>query len=68
MQTDYELVTFLNNIDVLVDGKFVINKAVKNLKTLEEQEKYKLRGSTNQRIIDVKQSLKQNKVILYKFN
>ena len=43
-------------IDVLVDGKFVSKLA--NLK-------YKWAGSTNQRVIDVKKSLKQNKIILF---
>lgn len=45
----------LSYIDVLVDGKFEIDK--KNLKL-------KFRGSSNQRIINVKESLKNNKVIL----
>ena len=43
----------LENIDVLVDGKFILEK-----RSLE----LNFRGSTNQRIIDVKKSLKQNKV------
>lgn len=47
-----ELISY---IDVIVDGKFVVEK--KNLKL-------KFRGSSNQRIIDVKESLKKNKVIL----
>ena len=47
-----ELVSY---IDVLVDGKFEIDK--KNFKL-------KFRGSSNQRIINVKESLKNNKVIL----
>lgn len=44
----------LNNIDVLVDGKFNINLKDDNLK---------YRGSKNQRIIDVKQSLKSSEVV-----
>ena len=45
----------LSCIDVLVDGRFIEEK--KNIML-------KFRGSENQRIIDVKESLKQNKVIL----
>jgi anaerobic ribonucleoside-triphosphate reductase activating protein len=41
--------------DVLVDGEFI--EAQKNLKL-------KFRGSENQRIINVQESLKQNKVVL----
>lgn len=47
---------FLNEIDILVDGPFV-NK----LKSLE----VKFRGSKNQRIINVKESLKKKKVVIY---
>lgn len=46
----------LSLIDVLVDGRFDINK-----KDLARQ----FRGSTNQRIIDVQQSLAQDKVVLW---
>ena len=46
---------FLNNIDVLVDGKFEIeNKSFDVL----------FRGSTNQRLVDVKSSLNSKKVVL----
>ena len=45
----------LENIDVLVDGKFVLE-----LKDLS----LKFRGSSNQRIIDMKRSIAENKVVL----
>lgn len=50
-----EIMEFLENIDVLVDGKFDINK--KSLDTI-------FAGSSNQRIIDVKKSLKQKEIVL----
>ena len=50
---------FLSYIDVLVDGKFVLE---------EKDISLRFRGSRNQRIIDVQQSLKQNKIILSPFH
>lgn len=46
---------FLKYLDVLVDGKFEIAK--KNLDLL-------FRGSSNQRLIDIKETLKKKKVVL----
>lgn len=54
--TDKYLDKILKNIDVLVDGKFDKNTVDRNPNW---------RGSINQRIIDVKKSLKSKKVILY---
>lgn len=48
---------FLNNIDILVDGKFEIEKRDLNLL---------FRGSSNQRLIDVKKTLISGEVITLK--
>lgn len=53
---DRNKLEILKYIDVLIDGRFEEDK--KNL-TLKHK------GSTNQREIDVRESLKQNKVVLY---
>jgi len=46
---------FLENIDVLVDGKFIND--LKDLNLL-------FRGSSNQRLINIKETLKLNKIVL----
>lgn len=48
----------ISNIDVVVDGKFDETKMDKTLK---------FRGSSNQRIIDVKETLKDNAIKMVKF-
>lgn len=56
IKDDIKYKALLELIDVLVDGQFI-----------EEQKDLTLRfaGSKNQRLIDVQESLKQNKVVLY---
>jgi len=46
----------LENIDVLVDGQYV--EALHDIRL-------KFRGSSNQRVIDVKRTLSEGKIILY---
>ncbi|MBQ9011723.1 MAG: anaerobic ribonucleoside-triphosphate reductase activating protein [Bacilli bacterium] len=48
-------IEFLKYVDVLVDGKFIIEEKSLNLD---------FRGSRNQRIIDVQKSLKENQPVL----
>lgn len=53
---DKNLAAILKNIDVLLDGKFVLKLA---------NEKLHYVGSSNQKIIDVKKSLNSKKEVLY---
>lgn len=55
-ENDNNLDIILNNIDVLLDGKFI-------LKLVDIKLHYV--GSSNQNIIDVKKSLKERKKVLY---
>ena len=50
-------IPFLSNIDVIVDGEFKIE---------EKDNSLHWKGSANQRVIDVKESLKTGKVQLYR--
>lgn len=54
-KTNAKIFDLLKNIDVLVDGKFVISEKSMNLY-------YK--GSRNQRIIDVQKSLENGEIVL----
>ena len=56
--SDEKKLELLKECDVLVDGLFV-----KELKDL----KLKFRGSSNQRIIDIQKSIKDNEIILWDF-
>ena len=56
IQKNKDMSALLDRCSCLIDGKFDINKRDVSLR---------FRGSSNQRIIDVKQSLKENKIVLY---
>ena len=49
----------LDYVDVLVDGPFILE---------QKDERLTYKGSKNQRIIDVKQSYAQNKVVLSRYD
>lgn len=51
----FDNINLLKYIDIIVDGKFMIDK--KNIRL-------KFRGSSNQRIIDVKNSIKSKAIVL----
>ena len=55
-QTDEYRQSIVKLCDVLVDGQFETDKKDLTLK---------FRGSKNQRVIDIQETLKQNKVVLY---
>ena len=56
IKKDNNIKNLLENLDVLIDGKFDQKKMNKN----------KFPSTTNQRIIDVQESLKIGKVVLWK--
>ncbi len=56
MEKNKDIKNLLNNIDVLIDGKFEIDNKTYSAK---------FRGSSNQRVLDVKESLKNKKAIKY---
>jgi len=51
-----DIMTFLKELDVLVDGRFILGQ--KSFTCI-------FRGSTNQRVIDVKKSLKEGKAVVF---
>lgn len=59
LQGDTRWQELLREIDVLVDGPFILSQ-----RTLDAH----FRGSSNQRILDVAQSLKDGRAILSKYN
>ena len=58
-EVNQDMIDLLNYIDVVVDGPFIESK-----RTISSE--YKYRGSTNQRLIDVKKTLKDKQIRIYK--
>ena len=56
MDTNQDLKNMMNEIDVLIDGKFDVNKKTLNCR---------FRGSSNQRVLDLPKSIKEKKAIKY---
>ena len=56
-EKEKKLKELLENIDVLVDSPFILELKSYNVP---------FRGSSNQRLINSKESIKQNKIVLYK--
>lgn len=56
LRGDNQLYELIKNVDVLVDGRYV-----DELRDIA----LKWRGSSNQRVIDVKKSLRKGQVVLY---
>lgn len=59
MKKDAHLTSIINHIDVLLEGRYLLQYAGTDLKYV---------GSSNKRIIDVKKSLQEGKIILYMNN
>lgn len=56
MEVDKNLVDIMNCLDVLLDGKFILSM---------KEDKLHYVGSANQRIIDVKKTLDEDRIVLY---